>query len=136
VFCGGPRARFATILLMLVCGVAYADSINGFSDRSALRAASGGLPLHQYAGRVTGISLFWGSSLGIGSRPTALPIRYLIPEEDSLQLRTSSTFDRTIDLVVYLYRNVVMGKQRKLRSSAEACKKGEPEGRCLSDNRK
>jgi hypothetical protein len=122
--------------LMLVCSVAYADSINSFSDRPALLSASGTVPLHQYAARLTGVSPFWSSSLWTDTTPPAIPIRFLISDEESRQLRTSSSFDRTIDIVMYLYRNVFMGRQRKLRAPSVACRKGEPGDHCPSNGAK
>jgi hypothetical protein len=135
VFDRGLRSRCATILLMFVCAAGYADSINSFSDKSPRLPTPVQLPLHQYSARLTGVSPFWSSSLSNNSRPLIVPIHFLIPEEESRPVHTSSSFDRTIDLLVYLYRNVVMGKQRKPRHP-EACKKGAPEDHCSSTDGK
>lgn len=134
--CSGTKAQLAMILLLLVCSVAYADSINSFSDKSAPLSVNGRVPLHQYAARLTGVSPFWSPSSAIGSRRPAVPTPFLILEDQPRQLRTSSTFDQTIDMVLYLYQHFVMGRQRKLTSIYETCRKGQREDHCSAETSK
>jgi hypothetical protein len=138
VSCSGSKAQRAMILLMLVCNVAYADSINNFSDKGASLSVNGGVPLHQYAARLTGVSPFWSSSsfLSIDSSSPAMPTRFLILEDQPRQLRTSSTFDQAIDMVLYLYQHFVMGRERKLKSIYETCRKGQREDHCSAETSK
>jgi hypothetical protein len=126
------------ILLMMVCTVAYADSINNFSDKAAPFSVNRGVPLHQYAARLTGVSSFWSSSsfLSIDSSSPAVPTPFLILEDQPRQLRTGSTFDQTIDIVLYLYQHFVMGRERKLKSIYETCRKGQREDHCSAETSK
>jgi hypothetical protein len=135
----GSKAQRAMILSLLICSVANADSINsfGFSDKSAPLSVNGGVPLHQYAARLTGVSPFRRSSLSLSiDSSSPIPTRLLILEDQPRQLRTSSTFDRTIDIVLYLYEHFVMGRQRKLTSIYETCRKGQREDHCSAETSK
>ena len=131
--CSGSKAQCAMIFLMLVCGVAYADSIDTFSDKSAPLSANGEVPLHQYAARLTGASPVWSSSLSINSRSQAIPTRFLVLEDQPRQLRTSSTFDQTIDMVLYFFQHFVMGREHKLKSIYESCRKGRRQDHCSAE---
>ena len=109
------KARQAMILLMLACSVANADSIGSSSGGLGHRSGSTGVPLHQYAAKLTGFSPFLSPSLWINPRPRTLPARFLLPAAELRPLHSSSVVEQTIDLVQYFFQQLVTG--REIRSS-------------------
>jgi hypothetical protein len=112
VSCSRSKVRHAMILFMLARSLANADLIGSFSDTSAPRSWNGGVPLHQYAARLTGFSPFLSPSLWIDPTPRTIPVRFLVPVDKARQQRSSSVAEQTLNLVLDLFQSVFMGHPR------------------------
>jgi hypothetical protein len=95
------------ILLMLVCSLANADSITSLLDKSTPLSEYGGVPVHQYAARLTGFNPLWNPSLWIDPRPRATPTRLLLLVEQPRPLHTSGVADQALDLVLALFQRLI-----------------------------
>ncbi len=123
------KARYAMILLTLVCTVANADSLNVLSDKSAPPLMSQrDDPVRQYE-RLTGFRGPSCSSWWIDSKPHAVPVRFLFLFQ-APPSHTGGTFDQAIDLVLYLFEHLVMGHPRKIKSIYAGCRKSRDADTC------
>jgi hypothetical protein len=107
VSCNRSKARYAMILLMLVCSLANADSITNLLDKSTPLSENRGVPVLQDVARLTGLNPLLNPSLWIDPRPRATPVRLLLLVEQPPPLHTSSVADQAIDFVLALYQRLM-----------------------------
>lgn len=107
VSCSGSRVGCVMILSMLVCSVATADSFTSFSDMSASRFRNAGVPLHEVAARLTGVSPFAGPFLPNDSRREPMPVRFVYSPDWDAPQHTYSSGNQTLDLVIGLFQHLI-----------------------------
>ena len=119
------------ILLVVACSRAPAESISGFSGKSALGCRNDGTPLHQCAARLTGLhplrSSFW-----VDPRPHTVPVRLLLFTDDSPPARNMTEFERDLDLVLSFLQRMFLAKEHKLGSIYKGCKKDRNADTCAA----